>query len=86
MQQYIKIIYYFIFIRSSTCFGRYTAHYQEPKTALAASGFSYVRGFWTCRWWTLSGTVPVPDDVHHLHVQKPLTYENPEAASAVLGS
>ena len=49
--------YYSIFIRSSTCFGRHTAHHQEPKTALAASGFSYVEGCWTCSWWTLSGTV-----------------------------
>jgi len=38
MQQYIKI-HYFIFIWSSTCFGRHTAHHQELKTALAASGF-----------------------------------------------
>jgi len=41
MQQCIKI-YYSIFIWSSTCFGRHTAHHQEPKTALAASGFAYV--------------------------------------------
>jgi hypothetical protein len=34
-----------------------TAHHQEPKTALAASGFSYVEGCWTCSWWTLSGTL-----------------------------
>jgi len=27
------------------------------KTALAASGYSYAEGCWTCRWWTLSGTV-----------------------------
>jgi hypothetical protein len=25
-----------------------TAHHQEPKTALAASGFAYVVGCWTC--------------------------------------
>ena len=25
----------------------------------------------------------VPDNVHHLHVQQPSTYEKPEAASAV---
>jgi len=37
--------------------GDNTAQHQEPKTALAASGFSYVKGCWTCRWWTLSGTV-----------------------------
>ena len=47
--------YYSIFIWSSTCYGRHTAHHQEPETAKAASGFSYVRGCWTCRWWTLSG-------------------------------
>jgi len=45
--------YYSIFIWSSTCFGRHTAHHQEPKTALTASGFSYVEGWWTCSWWTL---------------------------------
>ena len=48
--------YYSIFTWSSTCFGRHTAHHQEPKTVLAASGFSYVEGHWTCSWWTLSGT------------------------------
>jgi hypothetical protein len=32
-------------------------HLQEPKTALAASGFSYVEGCWMCSWWTLSGTL-----------------------------
>ena len=48
--------YYPIFIWSSTCFGRHTAHHQEPKTALAATGFSYVEGCWTCSWWTLSGS------------------------------
>jgi hypothetical protein len=35
-------------------------------------------------WWTLSGTVS--DNIHQLHVQQPVTYEKPEAASAVLGS
>jgi len=48
MQQFIKI-YYSIFIWSSTCFGRNTAHHQELKTALAASGFAYVKGCWTLR-------------------------------------
>jgi len=33
--------------KAQTCFGRHTAHHQEPKTALAASGFSYVEGCWT---------------------------------------
>ena len=53
----VSKLYYFLFIWSSKCFGRLTAHHQEPKTALAASGFSYVEGCWTCGWWTLSGTV-----------------------------
>jgi len=52
----VSKFYYFIFIWSSTCFGRHTARHQEPKTALVASGFSYVEGCWTCSWWTLSGT------------------------------
>ena len=49
-------IYYSIFIWSSTCFGRHTAHHQEAKTALAASGFAYVEGCWTCGCWTLSAS------------------------------
>jgi len=53
MQQCIKI-YYSIFMWSSTCFGRHTAHHQEPKTALAASGFAYVESCWTCGCWTAS--------------------------------
>jgi len=52
-----QIVYYSIFIWSSTCFERHTAHHQEPKTALAASGFSYLEGCWTCSWWTLPGTL-----------------------------
>jgi len=52
----VSKFYYSIFIWSSTCFGRHNAHHQEPKTALAASGFSYVEGCWTCSWWMLSGT------------------------------
>ena len=40
--------FYFVFIWSSTCFERHTAHYQEPKFALAASGFACVEGCWTC--------------------------------------
>jgi hypothetical protein len=44
--------YYSIFIWSSTGFGRKTAYHQEPKTTLATSGFLYVKGCWTCRWWT----------------------------------
>ena len=52
----VSKFYYSIFTRSPTCFGRRTAHHQEPKTVLAASGFSYVEGCWACSWWTLSGT------------------------------
>jgi hypothetical protein len=54
MQQYQN--FYFIIIWSSTCFGRHTAHNQEPKTALAASGFAYVVGCWTCSCWTLTAS------------------------------
>jgi hypothetical protein len=52
----VSKFYYSMFIWSSTCFGRHTAHHQEPKTALAASGTSYVKGCWTRSWWVLSGT------------------------------
>ena len=51
--QKLSKYFYSIFIWSSACFGRHTAHHQEPKTALAASGYSYVEGCWTCSWWTL---------------------------------
>jgi len=40
----VSKFYYSIFIWSSTCFGWHTTHLQEPKTALAASGFSYMGG------------------------------------------
>jgi len=42
---------------SSACFGRHTAHHQEPKTAQAASGFAYVEGCRTCSCWTLSDSI-----------------------------
>jgi len=42
MEECIKILLFHI-IWNSTCFGRHTAHYQDPKTALAASGF-FIRG------------------------------------------
>jgi hypothetical protein len=47
----VSKFHYSILIWSSTRFGRHTAHQQEPKTVLAAFGFSYVKGCWT-----LSGT------------------------------
>jgi hypothetical protein len=50
--------FYFIFMWRSTCFGRHTAHHQEPITVLTASGFAYVEGCWTCSCWTLSGSCP----------------------------
>jgi len=52
----ISKFYYSIFIWSSECFGRHATHHQEPKIALAASGFSYVEGCCTCSWWTSSGS------------------------------
>jgi len=48
MQQCIKM-YYSMFICSSKCFGRHTVHHQKFQTALAASGFAYVKGCWTLR-------------------------------------
>jgi len=39
--------FYFIFTWSSTCFGRHTAHHQEPKTAPAAFGFAFVEACWS---------------------------------------
>jgi len=48
--------FYFIFIWSSTCFGLHTAHHQEPKTALAASGFACMEDCWTCSCWTLTAS------------------------------
>ena len=56
----VSKFYYSLFIWSSTCFGRHTAHHQEPTTAQAASGFAYVEGCRTCSCWTLSGSVQRP--------------------------
>jgi hypothetical protein len=82
--QCIKI--YFIFIWSSTCFGRHTAHHQEPKTALAASGFTYVAGCWTRSCWTLSGReLGLTASSNYTSNNLP-RMQKPEAASAVLGS
>jgi hypothetical protein len=71
MQQYIKILLFHIYMKPKMFRATYIAHHQEPKTALAASGFQAQN---------------VPDNIHQLHVQEPSTYEKPEAASAVLGS
>jgi hypothetical protein len=57
------------------CFEPHAAHYEEPKTAQAASGFAYVEGCRTCSCWTLSGTLP--DNVQQLHVRQPSTYAKP---------
>jgi len=35
----VSELYYSIFIRSSTCFGRHTAHHQEPKTCTGSLWF-----------------------------------------------
>jgi hypothetical protein len=81
----VSRFYYSIFIWSSKYFGRHTAHRQEPKTALAASGFSYVEGCCTCSWWTLSGIVCLTTSTNYTSNDSS-TYKKPEAASAVLGS
>jgi hypothetical protein len=46
--------------------------------------FLYVKGCWTCSRWT-SGTVCLTTSTNYSFKQ-PSTYEEPEAASAVLGS
>jgi hypothetical protein len=56
----------FIFIWSSTCFGGHTAHHQELKTALAASGFAYVEGCLTCSCWMLSSNYTANNPDGHL--------------------
>jgi hypothetical protein len=56
MKQCIKILFFHIYMKLNM-FQGHTAHHQQPKPALAASSFSYVESCWTCRWWTLSGTV-----------------------------
>jgi hypothetical protein len=69
-----------MFIWSSTCFGRHTAHDQEPKLHWQPLVFH-----------TYKVVVRVVggrclDNIHQRHVQQPSTYEKPEAASAVLDS
>jgi len=58
-------------------FGQHTAHHQEPKTALAASGFACVDVCWTCSCRTLSAS-------SNYTSKPPSTYAKPEAACAVL--
>jgi hypothetical protein len=36
----VLLVYYLTFMCGSTCFGRLSAHHQERKTALVASGFT----------------------------------------------
>ena len=67
----VSKFYYSIFIWSSTGFGRHTAHHQEPKTALTASGFPHVGGCWPMRW------------LSHRIGRQPKTYVKPEAANKV---
>jgi len=52
MHQCIKILFH-IYMKLNM-FRATSAHHQEPKTALAASGFAYVEGCWMCSCWTLS--------------------------------
>jgi hypothetical protein len=47
MQQCIKILFH-IYMKLSMF-----RAIQEPKTALATSGFAYVEGCWPCSCWTL---------------------------------
>jgi len=60
----VSKFYYSIFIWSSTCFGRYTAHHQEPKTALAALVFHT---------WKIVGCVVGRRCQAHCAWQRPLT-------------
>jgi hypothetical protein len=57
MQQRIKIFVIPYLYEAQHVSGN-TTHHQEPKTALAASGFLYVEGCWTCSWWTLDSVSP----------------------------
>jgi hypothetical protein len=61
-------------------FRRHTDHHQEPKTALAASGF-FIRGRLLNVQLVEVVRHSVPDNFHQLQVQQPSTYKKPEAAS-----
>ena len=86
MQQFIKI--YFIFVWSSTCFGRHNAHHQEPKTALAASVFFIIP--WKVVGRLAGGRCQAHCAWHRPPATRPTTFhgimKKPEAASTVLGS
>jgi hypothetical protein len=56
MQQCIKIFIIPYLYEAQHVLGDTPPIIKEPKTALAASGFSYLEGCWTYSWWTLSGT------------------------------
>jgi len=43
MQKCIKILLFLIYMKLNM-FRRHITHHQEPKTAMAVSGFSYVEG------------------------------------------
>ena len=47
--------------------------------------FSYVEGFWTCSWWTLSGTLCLTTSINYTSNNLP-RMQKAEAASVVLGS
>jgi len=55
MQQSVKILFH-IYMKLNM-FRATHCPSSGARTALAASGFSYVEGCWTCSWRTLSGTV-----------------------------
>jgi len=57
MQQCIKILLFHIYMKLDMFRATHRPSSGAQKTALAASGVSYVKGCWTCRWWTLSGTL-----------------------------
>jgi hypothetical protein len=62
-----------MFLNCSTCFGQHPAHHQELKTAIAASGFTYVFGCWQLRWLS-----------HHIS-REPKTYVKQEDGKSYSG-
>ena len=78
----VSKFYYSIFICSSKCCRWHTAHHEDPKTALAASGFSYVEGCWTCSWWMLSGILCLTMSTNYTS-SSISRIKKPEAANAI---